>query len=238
MTIPDQRLVAIHQPNFFPWLGYFDKIVRADCFIIMDNVQYNKKGGSWSNRVKMFVNGDAAWVTMPIVRAYHGYRRYREMEINNSVQWRHKFVQTLRANYGRAPYFNEVFPYIEHLVEYQTDSLTDFNVNIIQTMATDIFGVAPDKFILGTDIDCQGASTELLVSMVQAVNGTAYMCGQQAVDYQDEDQFSDAGITLVHQCFQHPVYNQAKSAEFVPGLSIIDPLMNCGLRTTGQLLIG
>ena len=69
-------LVAIHQPNFFPWLGYFDKIRRADFFILLDDVQYPKTGaGSWSNRVKVMINGEGRWLTAPVDRSFHGTRK-------------------------------------------------------------------------------------------------------------------------------------------------------------------
>ena len=66
------KVVSIHQPNFFPWLGYFEKIVRSDYFIFLDNVQFPKKGGSWTNRVKLIVSGQPKWLTANINRQYHG----------------------------------------------------------------------------------------------------------------------------------------------------------------------
>src|SRR5262245_57551917 len=95
-----ERLVALHQPNFFPWLGYFDKLVRADVFVVLDNVQCSKTGGTWSNRVRL-LGGDAPrWITMPVVRAYSGVRLVREMQIDNEQPWRRKFLQTLRTYYA------------------------------------------------------------------------------------------------------------------------------------------
>jgi len=66
------RVVAIHQPNFLPWLGYFDKLARADTFVLLDSVQFPKRNGTWMNRVKLLVGGEPGWITVPIVRAYHG----------------------------------------------------------------------------------------------------------------------------------------------------------------------
>ena len=73
-------IVAIHQPNFFPWLGFFDKIARADVFCLLDNVQFPKTGGTWINRVQLWINGKAAWATAPVDRSYSGVRRIREMQ--------------------------------------------------------------------------------------------------------------------------------------------------------------
>ena len=73
------RVVAIHQPNFFPWLGYFDKIARSDVFIFLDDVQFPKTGGVWSNRVKILIGGEARWSTAPIDRSFTGTRKICEM---------------------------------------------------------------------------------------------------------------------------------------------------------------
>ena len=75
--VPGQRLVAIHQPNFLPWLGYFDKLARADVFILLDTVQFPKKAGSWMNRARLLVGGEPSWITVPVVRSYHGLRSTR-----------------------------------------------------------------------------------------------------------------------------------------------------------------
>src|SRR6476469_2950104 len=128
-------VVAIHQPTFFPWLGYFNKIVRCDRFVVLDTVQFPKKGGTWANRVKLLINGEPGWVTMPVERSYHGVRTYAQMRIDNSAPWREKLLQTIRTNYGGSAYFDQVFPVIEDLVRNPTTSLTDYNLSAILYLA-------------------------------------------------------------------------------------------------------
>ncbi|HMT10176.1 MAG TPA: WbqC family protein, partial [Ignavibacteria bacterium] len=88
------KIAAIHQPSFFPWLGFFNKIVRSDVFVILDNVQFPKTGGYWANRVKLVVGGKGEWVTMPINRSYSGTKNINEIEIDKSRSWNQKMLKS------------------------------------------------------------------------------------------------------------------------------------------------
>src|SRR5690349_22313551 len=103
-----RKLVAIHQPNFFPWLGYFNKIARADIFIVLDNVQFSKTGGTWSNRVRFLLQGQPTWATVPVERSFHGVRLVCEMRVANGPWWA-RLLRAFRGAYRRAPYFHGVF---------------------------------------------------------------------------------------------------------------------------------
>ncbi len=230
------KVVAIHQPNFFPWLGYFAKIARADVFIFLDSVQFPKTGGTWINRVKLLVAGRVAWVTVPIVREYHGTRAIHEMRTDNKPPWRAKLLKTIHMNYARAPFFGAVFPLLTEQVNNPTESLSEYNIAAIRALAAALHA-DQSKFVLGSTLNVKGNATGLLIAMVKAVEGTAYLCGGGATGYQRDDEFSEAGIDLIYQNYKHPAYPQANTAEFVPGLSVIDALMNCGFEST-QALIG
>ncbi|HJP61092.1 MAG TPA: WbqC family protein [Gemmatimonadaceae bacterium] len=232
-----ERVVAIHQPNFLPWLGYFAKIASSDVFLIMDNAQFPKTGGSWSNRVKMRVGGQPSWLTVPIVRAYHGVRSVREMEIDEHSPWRTKLLRTIRMSYARSPFFAEVFPLIEDVFAYASASLSDFNLNGIKKIM-DAMDMDTNKLMLGSELDVSGAGTALLINMVKAVNGTTYLCGGGASGYQDDEEIAAAGIRLRYQSFSHPEYSQGVEVDFLPGLSIVDALMWCGISGTSSLVRG
>ena len=230
-----ERVVAIHQPNFLPWLGYFAKLASSDLFAVMDNAQFPKTGGSWSNRVKMRIGGDAAWVTVPIVRAYHGVRSVREMEIDDHSPWRTKLLKTIRMSYARAPYVDEVFPLVEAIVAHPSGSLAEFNLFGIRNIAA-VLGIDTTKLVIGSTLNAPGAGTTLLINMVKAVKGTIYLCGGGAGGYQDDAQFATDGIHLRYQSFSHPEYHQGPGVRFLPGLSVVDALMWCGTAGTSTLL--
>ena len=107
-------IVAIHQPNFFPWLGYFDKIARSDVFVILDDVQFPKKGGSFSNRVKLLISAEGRWITAPIVRNYSGVRNINAMEFCSDSPWRKKIHRTVEQSYKKTPFFDDIFSFFYH----------------------------------------------------------------------------------------------------------------------------
>lgn len=230
------RVVAIHQPNFFPWLGYFNKLARSDVFIVLDNVQFPKTGGTWMNRVRIVINGRPAWLSIPVLRAYHGLRTIGEMQINNALPWRQRVLTTIQHSYARAPHFKPVFGFLAEAIANPTDNLAEFNLTAIR-LAAEALGLDGAKLVLGSSLGVDGKSTGLLVAMVKTVGGTAYLCGGGADGYQDDAKFPEAGLELVYQHFQHPVYPQTNTDTFTPGLSIIDVLMHCGFEQTRDLVM-
>ena len=229
-------LVAIHQPNFFPWLGFFDKIARADIFVVLDDAQFAKSGaGTWCNRVRLLFNGVPTWMTMPVRRDYHGVRRVNEMAIVNGQPWREKMRRSIRAHYGRAAFFAAVFPVIERLLDNPTESLADYNLNGIRAVC-EALSIDARRIVLSSSLAVDALATDRLIGIVKRVGGTAYLTGGGAGGYQEDDKFAAAGIELRYQNFQHPRYPQGQTDEFVPGLSCLDALLHCGFDGVAALL--
>lgn len=231
------KIVTIHQPNFLPWLGYFNKILRSDKFIILDDVQFPKKGGTWMNRVKLRVGGSATWVTTPVVRSYSGVKQCREIEINSATDWQRKMLQLIKLNYAKAEYFDEIYVAFEDIFLCNKKMLVDFNTMLIFYFA-EKFGMVRDKFILSSDLNVQGKGTDRLIALVEAVGGDAYMCGGGASGYQEDNKFLENDIELIYQNFSHPEYTQVGNGDFIAGLSILDVVMNCGFSKTVELIKG
>jgi WbqC-like protein family len=231
------RLVAIHQPNFFPWLGYFDKIRQADIFVFLDDVQYQKTGGTWTNRVQL-LKADAdepCWLTAPIDRAFHGTRQVDQIAFASNEDWRSNALRRIAACYRRAPFYDETITLIEPLIRARSDLIAAFNIEAIKQLlsALDLGG---KTLLSSAAIPTQSSSTQRLIDITRAVGGTHYLAGGGAAGYQDDDLFSRSGLELVRQGFAHPRYPQAGRTQFTPGLSIIDVLMHCGINGTSAIL--
>src|SRR3954466_6461256 len=128
------RIAAIHQPNFFPWLGYFDKIARADVFVILDDVQHQKTGSNWSNRVRLLISGEARWVTAPVERPAHGTVRLDEARWAQGP-WRDKLLRAIELNYRRAPFFAPVMDIVAPLVLDPQEVLAGYNISAVEAFA-------------------------------------------------------------------------------------------------------
>jgi hypothetical protein len=219
-----EQVVAIHQPNFFPWLGYFDKISRSDVFIFLDDVDYPKSSksmGSWVNRVKLRIADEARWFGCPLQR-FDGARSILDVEINDSSNWRRKAIKTIQINYASAKNFNEIFPQITNLIEFESSNLAEYNINAIKHFCK-LVGVTTNM-IRQSEIGASGRSTDLLVNLVQSAGGTTYLSGDGATGYQNEKRYKEIGVKLAFQNFVPTPYGD--TSEFLPGLSIIDFLMH------------
>ncbi len=230
------KVVTIHQPDFMPWLGLYNKIARADELVILDHVTNNPRDGFWCRRVMMMVGGKPAWVSLPLVKEEGKVAiPINQMEIN-PTQFRvlRKSFDSIRFNYTKAPYFKEVFPLVEEYFASEDNNLARRNSKfLIDTMHRLNINT---EIVFSSDLDCNQKSTHLLVEILKKRNATEYLCGAGASGYQDDSLFGQSGIQLRYNNFQHPQYPQFNTTSFQKGLSIIDALMNVGFSETERLI--
>ena len=217
--------VAIHQPNFLPWLGYFDKILKSDVFIFLDDVQVPKKGSSWSNRTRILVGGRSQWITVPISRS-SGLQCLHEVEVN-AINWTKKIEETIRMAYSRAPYFHETMSLLMEIFSFETQKLSEWNRNAVQTILEHLGKPVPEMR-LSSSLGVQSFSTQRLCDLVESVNGTVYLSGNGSSGYLDESLFEKRGISLTFQDFKQTGHPHLNTFEAHTGLSIVDALMMNG----------
>lgn len=238
MKLPDKKdiTVAIHQPNFFPWLGYFKKIEQSDIFIFLDSVQFPKKGGTYCNRFGLLIAGNTSWCTAPVIRSFHGTKNIAEMVFDPTRAWRKRITNAISSNYAKAHFFSDIFPFVEALLMDPDESLADYNIRAIRGIV-EFIGLDAPRFVRSSRLAVQGNATRLLIALTKEVGGTRYLSGDGAGGYQENELFAGAGLALAKLNFRHPVYNQGLSGQFIPGLSVIDALMHCGPTRTRQMLV-
>jgi WbqC-like protein family len=220
-------LVAIHQPNFLPWLGWFDKLATADIFILLDTVPHQHTGSNYTNRVQVLVRGEPAWITVPVERGGEARNRIDRLRVVGPKGWRRKIRATLAQSYARAPYFAETMPILDAMLGADTELLCEVNLIGIGAIA-DALGLPRARMVRASEFSVEGTATDRLVALVHAVGGDAYLTGHGAGGYQEDEKFAAAGIAVRYQRYVPAPYPQLRAGAFVPGLSAIDALMNCG----------
>ncbi len=215
-------IVTVHQPQYLPWLGYFDKIDKADVFCFLDNVQFKKN--EWQNRNRIKTADGWQWVTTPVL--YRFPQRINEVRINNSVNWKRKHLQALITNYRKAPFFNDLIDLFGNTYSKDWEFLTDLNVYFIRRIV-EWLGLEPKSFVLASDLQLPDDPTDRLIAICKHRGGDIYLAGRDAIRYMNPERFRRQGVRVVVQDFEHPVYPQL-FGDFQSHLSIVDLLFNCG----------
>jgi WbqC-like protein family len=221
-------IVAIHQPNFLPWLGYFYKMACCDVFIILDDAQYTKN--SFINRNRIKTPQGELWLTIPV--SPNLGTKICDVTVRHS-DWPDKALKTLRANYGRARHFGDFIPEIEVIFRECPSRLAATNIALIRAIVRGLNLTC--RMVFASELGVEGHGDQRLVELVKAVGGTMYLSGYGGRKYQTEASFSDRGLECRYYDFSPPTYRQLWG-EFIPGLSAADALFNCGAEGTRALL--
>jgi hypothetical protein len=216
-------VIAIHQPNFAPWAGYFYKMLCADAFVYLDSVQFTKNG--YQNRIRINTSQGPQWLTVPVLTKGHFGTLTKDVLINNALQWPKIHLKTLETNYRRAPYYEEVMGVIRQIYERPWTKLAELNLEILEAIRGYLEIKTPIH--VSSLLLTSGNATELLISICRYFNADSYLSGKGGQNYQDEKLFSDQGIRLLYSEYQPRPYRQIHG-EFVPGLSVLDGMFNLG----------
>jgi len=224
-------IYAIHQPNYIPYLGFFDKYKKSDIFILYDTAQYSKNEFHNRNRIK--TASGPIWLTIPV--KVHLGQQIREVSIIDKTAIE-KHLGALRINYGQADFFEESMEWLLEIYSplKKADKLVDVNIPILKKFF-DLFK-GPEVFLASElGISPEVKSTQALVEMCKKVGADTYLSGSGAKAYLDEELFKKNDIKVIWQEFHHPVYQQ-RFGKFVPNLSVIDALMNVGKKGLKELI--
>ena len=216
---------VVHQPQYFPYLGFFHKIAHADVYVVMDDVQYQKRGVINRNRIKS--SAGPQWLTVPVLQ--RNGQLIKEVQINPTERWHRQHWNAVRVNYTPAKNFETYAPGLQTLFETSPADLYDLNMASIE-WAMDALGIRT-PMVPASELGVEGSSSELLANLCRAVGADTYLSGPGGRNYMEPSIFEAAGVAIEWQEFSSPEYEQLfPSAGFVPDLSVVDALMCCGER--------
>ena len=225
-------VVAIHQPEFLPWLGFFDKMKKADKYIVFDNVQFKKR--YFENRNKIKQNDGPVWITVPVKSKGRYVQKINEVKIDNGSLWQKKIWNKIKHCYSKSPHLNEFENEIKDIIfSGKHEFLLDLNLAFIMWFRR-VLGVnTPVEFSSDLGVEEYKAS-DLILEICRVSGATQYLCGPSGKNYLNLDDFCQAGIEVVWQEFKHPRYFQ-QGRDFIPSLSALDIVLNCGTMSSDIL---
>jgi len=222
--------VAIHQPNYLPYVGFFHKLSLADTFVIMDDTQYDKK---FTNRNKIKVPGNWIWLTVPINKK-HKFVANKIVEINNEENWQSDHFKKINHSYSNSEFFKKNYKtFFEKIYSKKWDHLFTLNYELIIQLI-DWLDIKIEV-IKESELNINGNSTDRLVNISKKIGAETYVSGIGGKEYMNKKMFETNNIKIEYQNFKCPIYKQVFNSEFIPNLSIIDLLFNIGPKSLSKL---
>lgn len=222
---------AIHQPNYLPYPGFFNKVLNCDVFVIYDSVQFRKN--NFQNRNRVCSPEGWQWLTIPVKHSFG--QKINDVEIKNPQKALKNNWLKIQTLYGKAPYFNQFGNILRDIYSKNYNKLADINYDLIIAICG-ILNINA-KFIRSSSLtDVQSKSTMAIIDICKSVNADTYISGNSGKNYLDMNLIEKSGINIIFQNFVQPVYKQFNNHDFQPNMSIIDLLFNCGSNKVKLLL--
>lgn len=216
-------IVGIHQPNYLPYLGFFDKMNKSDIFIIYDDAQFNK--GDFQHRNRIRIHNGSKWLTIPVDKKHEPINQIHilnESMIKNE-KWNFHHSTQIFDNYKDSDFFPDYYEGLSAIICEEHTYLAELNIEVISYLNKS-FDIST-KMKFSSEHPSQSFSTQRLIELVEAVDGDTYLSGPAGKNYLDMKMFEDSGIEVIFQDFKHPEYKQQYNG-FVSNMSAIDALFN------------
>jgi hypothetical protein len=226
IEISNGRVIGILQPGYLPWLGFFEQMDRSDCFVLYDDVQYDK--GGWRNRNRIRTDQGRQWLTVPVELKSSRSPLICDVKIASRERWQTKHIRTLTQYYHRARNFALYADSLFGLIDRPWRYLVELDVATIRWLARQLGIHKP--IVLSSELAVGGKGSTRLIEIIKKLGGRIFYEGAAGRNYIDERAFAEAGISIVYQDYQHPVYPQCHGG-FISHLSVVDLLFNCGPKS-------
>ena len=227
--------VAIHQPHYFPWIGYFDKMAKCDLFVLLDQVQFVKASQMVRNRI-VGPNGDLQFLTIMADKRGYCDKEYREIETIDNKKWKGKNLSLIREYYRQTPGHREMLTLLESFFEQDFPTVCQWTISSI-LLVKELLGIETElKIQSEIPYDHSNKKSDMDMEICKSLGADTYFSGRGAsLEYLNREKFAENNIKIVFQDFTHPIYPQIHTSEFVPGISILDMLFNCGIEESRRI---
>ena len=228
------KIVTMHQPNYLPWLGFFSKIKHSDCFVIVDNIEFNRRGYTHRNKIRVNVKEGWMWLTIPPVSKIPIGTFINEVKLPKNNQWQKKHWKIIELNYKKADYFYSYTDFFEKLYKEKFEYLWQINEKIIFHLLK-CFDINTEVIKSSDlDLDPKFKKADLIIAILKNIDAKTYLSGPSGKNYLEFDKFKKNDIKLEVFEFKHPVYKQ-RYPGFEPNMAAIDLLFNMGEKSKGLI---
>jgi hypothetical protein len=226
------KTIAIMQPTFLPWCGYFHLAEQSDVFVFLDDVQLEKQ--SWQTRNRLIVNREPMWISIPVVHL-KSTQSIAETKVFESSNWREKLARTFLLNYRNHPFSDEAKETVDQILKCDSDSLALINETVIKFIAERL-GIKT-QFVKSSSLAISQKRTDKLISICEFFQADVYLSPRGAREYLEADRFAErTPVKLSFQSFSQPPYVQKGMKDFVPHISILDMIANIGFDRTSEII--
>lgn len=219
------KRIAIHQPNFLPWLGYFYKMQQCDTFILLDDVQVSTScsGSYFSQTFIKTQNPNRLQISLP-QKKHSIDTMIRDVKFSeNYNSFCRKFFKTLELSYHKAPFFKKHYENIVNIMQNKYEYIWQMNSDLIRYCASQLN--VKCEILIASNFCSEKQNEARIIDLVLQSKGSVYISGSGASNYQKDENFTKAGIKLIYSDFKIKPYSQI-NGDFVGGLSVIDYLFN------------
>lgn len=224
------RVISIHQPNYLPYLGFFDKMKRSDIFVIFDDAQFTERDFHNRNRIKTAQG--VKWLTIPVKKSRIPLNqiKIKDESVGTGFHWCDYHYELIASAYGKSSFFKKFSGEVKELYEkakalQESNSLAGNNILFISFLMKK-FGITT-PIMLSSDMNIHTKRNERIIDICKNLNANFYLSGEGGKNYLEEKLFNESGIGIIYQNFKHPIYPQ-RMGDFIPLMSALDYLFNCG----------
>ena len=225
--VDNKKIISIHQPNFIPWLGFFYKIYKSDIFVLLDNVQFPKESAAARNYIKG-KNGGKVLLSVSVKKSDGAFQNYNEIELDYTTKWNSKHLNQIKDAYIKSPYFNQYFPEFEAILKTKFSNLAELNITIIKWVLKHLEINTEIELASQFDNGGFGKKNDRNLNICLHFDANIYLSGIGAKQYNNENLYKESKVELQYLDYTPATYSQINGDGFIPNLSVLDALFNCG----------
>lgn len=220
--------VAIMQPTYFPWCGYFELIHHVDKFVFLDDVPFAMQRPNWQKENRVLSKSGIRWLKLPTIRTEGAQTLIKDMLVDNNKGWMGKHLDLIEEIYHESSYYPDFSPIISSFLNSGENNLSSINIGLIKIISN-YLGI-DTTFIRSSELSgISGLKQDRILSICHAVGGTYYYSPLGSADYIEPKGFERNSVKLEFQHYDHPDYKQFNNpGSFISHLSVLDIIFNSG----------